>query len=313
MTSWLQAELTVPASAVQAVEQALEELGALSVALADPGSEPILEPAPGAMPLWQHVTVTALLPAQCSPSAVRRRLRSALGGRPPRLRLTALEERDWVREFREQLRPARFGARLWICPPGEDCPDAAAARVTLEPGLAFGSGSHPTTALCLEWLAGLDLEGRAVLDWGCGSGVLAISALALGAERALGVDIDPQALEAARSNALRNGQADRLSVALPTEVPASARYDVVVANILADTLVGLAPILRHHCSAGARVALSGILAAQADGVRAACTSWFDLGQAVELNGWALLTGTPVPGVGPGQFPESGDVHPLPEL
>jgi ribosomal protein L11 methyltransferase len=292
---WLQVEFAVASSAVDAVAEALQDLGALAVSLGDPGGEPVLEPGPGATPLWENVIVTALLPAGRAEAAVRSRLGAVLGEPAPRLAFVAVEERDWVREFRENLRPLRFGPRLWICPVGQACPDAQGVSVTLEPGLAFGSGSHPTTAMCLEWLAGTDLSGRSVLDWGCGSGILAIAALALGARSVTALDIDPQALQATRDNARRNGRTEGLRLADPAGMPPGERHDVIVANILADSLVALAPVLRRHCAGGASVALSGILATQAGRVRDACAPWLDLGLAAELQGWVLLAGTPVNG------------------
>lgn len=307
---WLQVELTVSADVAAAAEQALQGLGALSVSLSDAGNHPLLEPAPGETPLWPQMTLSALLPADSEPDAVRCALAAVLGGAAPALRFSPLAERDWVREFRETLAPQRFG-RLWVCPEGQPCPEPMAPRVTLEPGLAFGSGSHPTTALCLGWLGELDLSGLTILDWGCGSGILALGALALGANAATAVDIDRQALAATRENALRNGCEARLHVAEPGDVPLEPRYDVVVANILADTLIALAPGLARRSAAGARVALSGILAAQASRVRAACAPSLALEVAAEASGWVLLTGTPVREAG--SSPERDDVHPLPEL
>lgn len=288
---WLQAELTIAADALPAVEAALEQLGALSVSLADPGGEPVLEPAPGETPLWTEVVVTALFPAGTAREAIAARLAATPGHAPATLRFEDLVERDWVREFRENLAPLRFG-RLWICPGELPCPDPAGVVLRLDPGLAFGSGSHPTTAMCLEWLAGLDLAHRHVLDWGCGSGVLAIAALALGARSAVGIDIDPQALRASAANAAANGVGDRLRLGDAGTLAASERFDVVVANILADSLIALAPAIRRHCQAGTRVALSGILVAQSGRVRSACAPWLDLQVAAECAGWALLAGTP---------------------
>lgn len=262
------------------------------MSLGDPGGEPILEPGPGATPLWPEVIVAALLPSDAGQNAVRDRLARLLGTCQSDIRFAFIEERDWVREFRENLVPLPFGQRLWICPEGQQCPDPAGITVTLEPGLAFGSGSHPTTALCLQWLAGLDLRGLTVLDWGCGSGVLAIAALALGAQAATALDIDPQARQATADNARRNGHAEALRIADPATLQPGERHDILVANILAGTLIALAPTLHHHCNAGARVALSGILSTQAEQVRDACTAWLDLRLAAELNGWALLAGTP---------------------
>lgn len=295
MNRWLQVELTVPGTAVSAVDQALQSLGALSVSLGDPGGEPVLEPAPGVTPLWDTVIVTALLPADVAAARVRESLGRVIAQPLPHLTFTPVEERDWVREFRENLQPLRFGSRLWICPTGVPCPDPQGVAVTLDPGLAFGSGSHPTTGMCLKWLAALDLGGRSVLDWGCGSGILSIAALALGAKSATALDIDPQALLATAENAERNGHSAGLRIADPADFPADERHDVVVANILAGSLIELAPALRGHCEAGARVALSGILATQAADVREACAPWLDLRLADELNGWVLLAGTPVAG------------------
>ena len=276
-----------------AADAALQAAGALSISLSDPGGEPVLEPAPGAAPLWAEVIVTALFPNEASSAAITRHLAAALGPGLPALHFTTVEERDWVREFRENLQPLRFGERLWICPADLPCPDPGGIAIELEPGLAFGSGSHPTTALCLSWLAGLDLRGRSVLDWGCGSGVLAIAALALGARAATALDIDPQALQATLENAQRNGRQQGLRVMDPRDIGDDERHDVVVANILADSIISLAPRLRQHCQAGACVALSGILDTQAARVCEACAPWLELHLAAASSGWVLLAGTPV--------------------
>lgn len=288
---WLQIELTAASHEVAAVEAALEALGALAVSLADAGAAPVLEPAPGTTPLWPDVTITALLPADLTEETIRLQLAALPAPITTGLRCASIVERDWVREFREHLEPRRFGRRLWICPQGMPCPDPDGAIVTLEPGLAFGSGSHPSTAMCLEWIAGLDLEGRRLLDWGCGSGILAIAALVLGAASATALDIDPQALQATRGNARDNAVNARLLVTDPGQFAITERCDVLVANILADTLVALAPVLAAHCNTGAAVALSGILAPQAAGVIAATRPWFDLHPAAEVSGWVLLAGT----------------------
>lgn len=290
-TRWLQIEFRAASRDLDAVEAALEALGALSVSLADAGDAPVLEPAPGTTPLWPDVTVSALLPAETAEDAIRLQLAALPAPVVTDLRCTSIVERDWVREFREHLEPRRFGRRLWICPRGMSCPDPDGAIVTLEPGLAFGSGSHPSTAMCLEWIAGLDLEGRTLLDWGCGSGILAIAALALGAASAAALDIDPQALQATRENARDNAVDARLLVTDPVQFAATTHFDFLVANILADTLVALTPVLAAHCHAGAAVALSGILATQAAGVIAATRPWFDLHPVAEVSGWVLLAGT----------------------
>jgi len=277
---------------VAAISAALEAAGALAISLGDPGGDPVLEPAPGATPLWEEVVVTALFPGATPVAPLHAAIAAAAGVVPADLTATIVEERDWVGEFRENLQPLRFGSRLWVCPEGIPCPDPAAAIITLEPGLAFGSGSHPTTQLCLEWLAGLDLERCQVLDFGCGSGILAIGALALGAGGATALDIDPQALQATADNAARNHCSARLTVVGPAGLAADARFDVVVANILADTLIAQAPMLARHCRSGARVALSGILTGQSVRVREGCAPWLALDAVAGHNGWALLVGRP---------------------
>jgi ribosomal protein L11 methyltransferase len=287
---WLQIELRVPAAAIEAVDAELQQLGALSISLSDPGGEPILEPAPGTTPLWSQALVAALLPATSPESEVRARLGRVLGTLTPAMTFSRIEERDWVREFRENLAPMRFGERLWICPEGVECPEPGRPWITLEPGMAFGSGSHPTTAMCLHWLAGLQLAERSVLDWGCGSGILALAAVVLGANSAMALDIDAQALQATFDNARRNHCAGALQVSHPDGLPGDARFDVVVANILAGSLVELAPRLARHCRAGARVALSGILATQAQQVIDGCKPWLALSLAMQRDDWILLTG-----------------------
>jgi ribosomal protein L11 methyltransferase len=184
----------------------------------------------------------------------------------------------------------RFGERLWICPSWRDVPDETAVNVMLDPGLAFGTGTHPTTSLCLQWLDGLDLNGKTVIDFGCGSGILAIAALKLGAAKAIGIDIDPQAIQASRDNAERNGVSDRLELYLPDDQPAEMKADVVVANILAGPLRELAPLISVLPVAGGLLGLSGILASQAESVCEAYTNLFNLDPVVEKEEWCRITG-----------------------
>jgi len=183
----------------------------------------------------------------------------------------------------------RFGRRLWICPGGQPAPDPDAAVLQLDPGLAFGTGTHPTTALCLEWLDAADLAGRQVLDYGCGSGVLALAALRLGAATACAVDIDPQALLATRENAVRNGLQSRLTV-LPASALDGGERDVVLANILAGPLVDLAPTLARHARPGGRIVLAGMLDDQAEGVADAYRPWFHMRMFAKRDGWTVLDG-----------------------
>ena len=266
---WLELSLTIRAAEQERVELALEDAGALAVTLLDadagtPGERAILEPGVGETPLWDDLTLTALFDA----SADRAGLLHVLGELvpeldPARVRFRDVEDQDWTRVWMEDFHPMRFGRRLWIYPWNVEPPADGSERavVRLDPGLAFGTGTHPTTALCLEWLDAQDLAGRSVLDYGCGSGVLALAALLLGAAHVTGIDNDPQALAASRDNAERNGVGDRLSLLAPedfTDTPA----DVLVANILAGPLAELAPRFARCTRPGAPIALSGILAGQ---------------------------------------------------
>jgi ribosomal protein L11 methyltransferase len=270
------------------VEDALFELGAVSVTLEDAADDPVLEPAPGATPLWPTVVVKALFDAGSSPDAIRSALAQALPGAPnPRFELLA--DKAWEREWLKDFRPMRFGRRLWVCPGGMAAGDADAIRVELDPGLAFGTGTHPTTALCLEWLDAQSLDGRQVVDYGCGSGILAIAALRLGAQRIVAMDIDPQALRATRENAARNGVLARLEVTADPAL-ATASADVLLANILAGPLVELAPRFAQAVRPGGLLALSGLLAEQAAAVTAAYQPWFDIGTTATREGWTLLAG-----------------------
>ena len=290
---FLQIHLDLDELDPELVEAACTESGAIAVTLTDAGDAPILEPAPGATPLWPRIALAALYPAESDPAALTARLRAALDA--PSLAVTHefLADRHWEREWLKDFRPMRFGRRLWICPGGQPAPleptDPAPVIVWLDPGLAFGTGTHPTTALCLEWLDGAAVHGRTVLDVGCGSGVLAIAALRLGAASALGVDIDPQALIATRENAVRNAVEARLAVH-SAELGFGASADVVLANILAEPLIALAPRLATATRGGGWLVLSGLLLAQAEAVASAVGPWFDMEPPREREGWVGLVG-----------------------
>jgi ribosomal protein L11 methyltransferase len=293
--AWLQLALVADRDQVPFIEAALENGGALAVTIDDAGDEPILEPAPDTTPLWRRVRITALYEDDPQGTMLAQAAADRLGGQclVPAL-ISALDDRPWERVWLEEFRPTRYGRRLWICPRGErpDPSQTAAGEpiiVDLDPGLAFGTGHHPTTALCLGWLDGLDLAGRTVIDFGCGSGILSIAALKLGAERVVAVDHDPQALEATYDNALANGVHDRLEPAVPERVP-SVHADVIVANILAGTLVELAGQLAALTLPGGALGLSGILAPQAEQVAAAYREGFAMEPPETRDEWVLLTG-----------------------
>lgn len=269
-------------------EDALFELGAVAVTLEDAADDPVLEPAPGATPLWPTVVVKAIFAVTADPRAITEALAATLPGAPSP-RFEVLPDKAWEREWLKDFRPMRFGHHLWVCPGGMPVDDPAAVRIELDPGLAFGTGTHPTTALCLEWLDSQPLAGLQVVDYGCGSGILAIAAARLGAAAVRAMDIDPQALTATRDNASRNGVDGRLSITDDPEL-APAGTDVLVANILAGPLVELAPRFAAAVRPGGRLALSGLLVEQAGTVTAAYRPWFDIGTTATRDGWALLPG-----------------------
>ena len=291
-TPWLQLTLEAIDHTPEQLEDALLLAGALAVTLADAGDQPVLEPAPGETPLWAHTRVTGLFDAQTDIEVVKGQLRRFLRAPIlPECRLTALEERDWVRAWMDNFHPMRFGQRLWICPTHSDPPEPTAVNIRLDPGLAFGTGTHPTTALCLDWLDGADLAGQTVLDYGCGSGILAIAAAKLGAKRVWAVDIDPQALLASDDNASENEVEDRIELADPAELPGNLRVNVLLANILAGVLVRLAPEFSRRVQSGGRLVLAGILEQHADAVQAVFTRDFTFVPPRRRGDWVLLEGT----------------------
>ena len=272
----------------EVVEDVLTAHGALAVTLTDAGDAPVLEPAPGETPLWPDTKITALFPADLDLSDLMRALETTVAPTPlPAAHIETLEERVWEREWLKRFQPMRFGERLWVCPRELSVDDARAVVVALDPGLAFGTGTHPTTALCLRWLDAAPLNDSTVLDFGSGSGILAIAALKLGARLAVAVDIDPQAITATQNNAAENGVADRLETSLED----TARFDVVLANVLAGPLMERAETLTARLAPGGRLVLSGILATQANAVRAAYEPWIRLNPPVVQDEWVLLEGT----------------------
>ena len=268
-----------------------EDQGALSVTLADAAEQPLFEPDPGTTPLWSATRLTALFEAGADLSLLKQRLAAQYGKQVlERVREETLDDRDWERVWLDQFQPMRFGQRLWICPDGQRPPaQDDAVLIDLDPGLAFGTGTHATTALCLEWLDEHRPERQQVLDYGCGSGILAIAALKLGAASVWGIDIDPQALLASHDNALRNGVEGGLQTGLPDALPEQS-FDLVLANILANPLQEMAPRLAGYVRSGGDRVLSGILSEQADEVCAAYHAWFDFQDMVQRDGWVRLHG-----------------------
>jgi ribosomal protein L11 methyltransferase len=301
--AWIELKLLAERDAAPMIEAALEDAGALAVTLDEgeqalasatdadnSGWQPVLEPAPGATPLWRRLQITALFEDSLAGHQQAEAAAASLAAHclaPPLKQPLADQpgERLWM----QGLEPQRFGQRLWICPRGQRVEAADAVVVDLDPGLAFGTGHHPTTALCLEWLDQALLTGRRLIDYGCGSGILAIAALKLGAAEVIAIDHDPQALEASLENARANGVEDRLRTFAPEDAPTEAA-DLLVANILAGPLIELAPTLSQRTRAGGLLALSGILLQQAEGVSAAYQERFALEPRRERGDWLLLSG-----------------------
>lgn len=291
--SWLQFVMDLDSLDSTDVENALLRLGACSVTLSDAGDDPVLEPGPGETPLWARTRITGLFAEGADIDSLPAALRGELGiDELPHYSVEELEERAWEREWLKDFGPMQFGERLWICPHGQAVDAADAVVVHLDPGLAFGTGTHPTTAMCLEWLDGIDLVGKTVLDYGCGSGVLGIAALKLGAAAATGMDIDPQAVIASRQNAAENG-VNMAVCGSADEI--TGQFDVLVANILAGPLVEFADSITSRLAEGGMLALSGVLCEQAPQVIAAYDPWIEFDEPVfqELDGqtWSRLTGS----------------------
>lgn len=286
--AWLQ--VRVSSTHPEFADEILLAQGAEAVSFVDAEDCPVLEPAPGETPLWRNTVCLGLFRDHQPLAPVEAALRELLpDGRTARISSELVEDQDWVRAWLDHWQPLRFGRQLWVTPQEKrgEIADPDAVIVELDPGLAFGTGTHPTTALCLEWLSTLDLRGARVLDYGCGSGILAIAALKLGAAQAVCVDLDPQALIATRENAACNGVSERLRVCAPEDFTPFAA-DVLLANILANPLVMLAPRLATCLRAGGRLALAGLLTRQAEEVRAAYAPWFSFEPDAEREGWTRI-------------------------
>ncbi len=287
--NWQQIVLATDKARVNDLETALFQVGCLSVTIEDAGDQPIFEPAPGTTPVWAQLRVTGLFDEEADLEQVTDQLHAILGGLSV-IELTTLADRAWEREWMSHFKPMQFGQRLWICPSWCEPPEPAAVNLMLDPGLAFGTGTHQTTALCLEWLDQHDLHEKQVIDYGCGSGILAIAALLLGCKSVLAVDNDPQALQATRQNALNNHvEKEQLTVSAPDAVE-SAPVDLLMANILAGPLIELAPRLSSLVLSGGQIILSGILTSQIDDVSTAYQPFFDLHDPVSRGDWVRLSG-----------------------
>ncbi len=290
--TWLEITWVPKASRVEALSDALTSAGALAVTLASAAEDPLYEPAPGEMPLWRATAVTGLFPGHFNIHELLRGVADTYPHRLPMHRVQRLRDQDWERAWLTRFAPRRFGRRLWVRPAQLPLPDDAdhAVEVILDPGLAFGTGTHPSTALCLEWLDAQDLDSGRLLDYGCGSGILAIAGVKLGATGAIAVDIDPQALTATRKNASDNQLEKSISIG-PPELARGERFEWLVANILANPLTMLADEICGCLNRGGGICLAGILEPQANQVMAAYSDRIRFRPVFAKHGWVRLTGT----------------------
>ncbi|MBF9001246.1 50S ribosomal protein L11 methyltransferase [Vibrio nitrifigilis] len=289
---WIQIKLNATNENAEKIgDMLMEETGALSVTFLDAKDTPVFEPMPGETRLWGDTDILALYDAEIDTNLVLTQIQgSHLLAEDFAYKIEQIEDKDWEREWMDNFHPMKFGERLWVCPSWRDIPEPEAVNVMLDPGLAFGTGTHPTTALCLQWLDSLDLSGKTVIDFGCGSGILAIAAIKLGAAKVIGIDIDPQALQASQDNAERNGVKDQIEVYLPKDQPEGLVADVVVANILAGPLRELSPEIKRLIKPNGQLAMSGVLDTQAEDVANYYRDELDIEPIIEMQEWCRITG-----------------------
>ncbi len=288
---WIQLRLSANEETSEKYSDWLSACGAQAVTFIDAQDTPIYEPLPGDEVIyWHNTVVMGLFDASHDMDKTITYLKSIHPDKNEMAyKLEQLEDKDWEREWMDNFHPMKFGERLWICPSWREVPDPTAVNVMLDPGLAFGTGTHPTTALCLTWLDSLDLVGKTVVDFGCGSGILSLAALKLGAKKVIGIDIDPQALQASKANAQRNGVEDRLELFLPKDQP-TFKADVVVANILAGPLRELAPTIIEFVAPNGHLALSGVLEEQANELQIIYGQWCEMDAIAIQEEWVRLSG-----------------------
>ncbi len=289
---WIQAIIEVPSEQTNELEDLLMAIGAQAVTMRDAADQPIYEPKLGTTPLWSTVTLIALFDAE-QPLEVQMKQLAALYESEyeqafPNYKLELVEDKDWVREWMDTFKPMPFGKRLWICPSWLEPEDPEAINLKLDPGLAFGTGTHATTSLCLKWLDQADIQNKTIFDFGCGSGILGIAAMLLGAKSLVGIDIDPQAILASNENTERN-QVDesKVSFHLPEDAP-QVKTEIVLANILAGPLVELKDSILSYLLPGGHLVLSGILASQAQTVATAYEQACTIHSIEEDDGWVRI-------------------------
>ena len=289
--SWQQLVLYAPPTEeVEMISSLLEACGSVAVTMQDAADEEIFEPLPGEAPLWKQTRVVGLFEQNINIENIIETLRvELLPKKLPRYELNTLADQDWERTWLESFKPMKFGTRLWIIPTAYDPVDAEAINLSLDPGLAFGTGTHPTTALCLQWLDGQNLSRQHVIDYGCGSGVLAIAAALLGAESVFALDIDRQALIATNNNAHANKVSKKINTGMPNELP-NEPADIMIANILANPLIDLSESIVRHVKPGGHIVLSGILEKQKNEVFEAYIPWINQGNITIQDNWVMIDG-----------------------
>lgn len=287
---WLLVTLSADSNDADQLSDILSNIGAQAVTFQDAAADPVFEPMPGKTPLWPQTRVIGLFPAQIDIKRLLAELATNIAPRPlPPYHINPLEDKDWDRAWMEHFQPLHLGGQLWICPSWRAPVDPDAINIMLDPGLAFGTGSHTTTALCLEWLAQHPCKGENVIDYGCGSGILAIAAAKLGARHINAIDYDPQALQATRSNADKNAVSQMIATGVPGELP-ELSTDLLLANILANPLMELAPLFARLVKQHKHLVLSGILTDQAEQVARCYQPWFHLLPHTERDGWIRMEG-----------------------
>ncbi|MBL7479624.1 50S ribosomal protein L11 methyltransferase [Legionella bononiensis] len=286
---WYQLKIEhCPSEEIEQISEELEESGALSIMLTDKNDNPVLEPEPGTTPLWPEVIIQALYAQAEHAQEAKNTL--TLSRPPLECSIEVLADKDWERAWMDDFKPQQFGTRLWICPTWMTPPEPEAVNLMLDPGLAFGTGTHPTTALCLTWLEQADLNNKTLIDYGCGSGILSLAAVKLGAQHVVAVDIDNQALQATQNNALTNQITDQqLSISFPEAL--QAPVDLIIANILLAPLISLNDRFYQLLNQGAELVVSGILTEQADSLIEAYKDLFTHVRTNHLDGWSLLVFT----------------------
>ena len=287
---WVKLKLLTEHAHADKLAEFFEEWGAISVTLQDAGDEPVFETHWDQTPLWSQVQMTALFPEHTDTDDILARVRASLNlTQTPPHEIDLLGDEDWAHSWKAHYQPLQVGRGLWVVPSWCTPPQPDAVNIILDPGMAFGTGDHPTTSLCLEWLAEQTLAGKTILDYGCGSGILSIAALKLGAQAAYAVDIDSQALNVTRQNAIHNGIHDGLHVLLPSELPRHFQADIVLANILMGTLIELAPEIQSRVRPGGWLVLSGMLSGQEIEVRTHYQPAFTL-TLNERQNWVRMVG-----------------------